>query len=316
MQQTRVEQGLPYYLKFTEKYPVVYDLALASQDEVLKLWQGLGYYSRARNMHNTAKMVVSDFGGRFPESYQNLLKLKGVGEYTAAAIASIAFNEQVAVVDGNVNRVLSRYYSIHEPVDTTKGKKLIKEAMQQLVPKKEPGLFNQAVMELGSLVCKPTNPDCLNCPVAAGCSSQQGGNQLKFPVKSVKKKVSHRYFIYVVPIVQDKTVLRLRNENDIWKGLYEFPLIEIEAEVKSQDDLEKLIAKKLKTNKFNVLKKNEAKHLLTHRVIHAQFVLLKVDDYPLDAESVFVPVKNIKDYPVSRLTENFLLENVESFSGR
>jgi A/G-specific adenine glycosylase len=316
LQQTRVEQGLPYYVKFVQNYPTVHHLAAANQEEVLKLWQGLGYYSRARNMLQTANMVVNDFDGRFPSTYKELIKLKGVGDYTAAAIASIVFNEPVPVVDGNVNRVVSRYFAVSEAVDSGVGKSKIKEAMLALIPNQEPGMFNQAVMELGSLVCKPSNPDCQHCPVADGCAARAQGNVLQFPVKGAKRAATHRFFVYVVPIVDGHTVLRLRKGDDIWKGLYEFPLIETSNQVNSADHLKALITKHFDVVSFELRDIHSAKHLLTHRVINAQFVLFTAASFTGSVDDMLVPINQVAEYPMAKLTERYLSEVIEnSFGG-
>ncbi len=226
LQQTRVEQGLPYYIAFTEKYPTVVDLAQAPEDEVLKLWQGLGYYSRARNLHHAAQTIVESHNGQFPESYKEILALKGIGQYTAAAIASFAFGLPYAVVDGNVYRVLARYFGIDTPTDTTKGKKLFQQLANTLLFKKNPGGYNQAIMDFGATICTPKDAACVNCVMQKKCKAVENKNVYAFPVKSKRIVHKKRWFYYIIIHVGDKVVLRKRTAQDIWQNLYDFPLIE------------------------------------------------------------------------------------------
>ena len=236
LQQTRVAQGLPYYLKFINTYPTVQDLANSPEDEVLKLWQGLGYYSRARNLHTTAKMVTEEMDGVFPDNYKDLLKLKGVGEYTASAIASICFNEPQAVVDGNVYRVLSRVFGISTPINKGNGPKEFKNLAQQLIDKKQPGTFNQAIMEFGARHCVPRNPDCNCCIFNDSCVAFQKNEVEELPVKIKAKPVKKRYFNYLVVLSENEnTILKQRIGKGIWHKLYEFPLVETSEEVDIED---------------------------------------------------------------------------------
>src|SRR6478735_4517688 len=237
LQQTRVAQGLPYFLSFTEAFPTVFDLANASEQEVLKLWQGLGYYSIARNLHATAKYVAFELNGIFPDNYKDLLKLKGVGEYTAAAIASFSYNETVAVVDGNVFRVLSRYFDVETDISLASAKKEFQDLAHELIPKGEAALFNQAIMEFGALQCVPKSPDCENCVMNSGCLALQKKKVAELPVKTKKTKVRNRFFNYL--ILEDdesRTIVNQRTDKGIWHKLYEFPLIETELE----EDFEKM----------------------------------------------------------------------------
>ena len=232
LQQTRVDQGKPYYLSFVKAFPKVEDLAQAEEVDVLKLWQGLGYYSRARNLHASAKYVASDLQGKFPSSYKDLLALKGVGDYTASAIASICYNEPVAVVDGNVFRVLSRIFGIDTPINSTEGVKQFKQLAQELLDKKDPANFNQGIMEFGATHCKPQNPLCDSCPFAAKCVAFNQNRISELPVKLKKQKVKNRYFNYLVFISEEgETILEQRRGKGIWEGLYEFPLVETSEEV-------------------------------------------------------------------------------------
>jgi A/G-specific adenine glycosylase len=233
LQQTRVAQGLPYYLKFIEAFPTVFDLARASEEQVLKLWQGLGYYSRARNLHATAREIAFEHNGNFPDSYDGLLKLKGVGDYTASAIASICYNEPTAVVDGNVYRVLSRVFGIDTAVNSSTGVKEFKLLAQELIDVEQPGTYNQAIMEFGARYCVPQNPDCANCIFSDRCEAFRKRQVDMLPVKIRKQKIKERHFNYLVLLSEEEqaTILRRRNKKGIWQSLYEFPLIETSAEV-------------------------------------------------------------------------------------
>ena len=226
LQQTRVEQGLSYYLRFAEKYPTVKSLAASKEDDVLKLWQGLGYYSRARNLHQTAKRIVDEFSGKFPTDYSSILSLKGIGDYTAAAIASFAYDQKYPVVDGNVFRLLSRHFEMKTPIDTSAGKKEFTEMADGLMMNYPPAIFNQAIMEFGAKVCRPANPDCLKCPLNATCFSFKNKTVHLFPIKKNKTKTKKRYFNYIVIGDKNKFFIKKRIEKDIWQGLYDFPLIE------------------------------------------------------------------------------------------
>ncbi len=227
LQQTRVAQGMPYYLAFIDAFPTVNDLAAAPEEKVLKLWQGLGYYSRARNLHAAAKMVVYQYKGQFPTTYKELLQLKGVGDYTASAIASFCFDQVTAVVDGNVYRVLSRVFGIDIPINTTAGIKTFKALAQALIPPDDPATFNQALMEFGALQCTPKNPECNQCIFQHKCEALAQDQIQQLPVKLKKTKVKHRYLHYFFIRSEDnKTLLQQRQGKGIWQGLYEFPLIE------------------------------------------------------------------------------------------
>jgi A/G-specific adenine glycosylase len=227
LQQTRVDQGLPYFGRFLARFPRIEDLAGASEDEVMKLWEGLGYYSRARNMHHTARYIVKERAGKFPDTYEELLQLKGVGAYIAAAIASFAFDRPHAVVDGNVFRVLSRFFGIEEPIDSTKGKKLFASLAGQLIDQARPGDYNQAIMDFGATHCTPVNPRCALCPLSEKCEALRKGATARIPAKSGKITRRERFFQYLLLNHNEKILLRKRTGNDIWRGLYEFPLIEL-----------------------------------------------------------------------------------------
>ena len=227
LQQTQVAQGTPYYNAFVGKYPDVWTLAQASEEEVLKLWQGLGYYSRARNLHATAKTVALEHQGVFPDTYKGLLALQGIGDYTASAIASICYDLPTAVVDGNVYRVLSRVMGIDEPVNSPKGVKLFKALAQALLDPRAPGDHNQAIMEFGALQCKPKQPSCDSCPLADCCQAKAQGLVAQLPVKHKTVKVKEHHFNFIVPLTASgATTMRLRSQKGIWQQLYQFPLID------------------------------------------------------------------------------------------
>lgn len=239
LQQTRVVQGSPYYEKFITHFPTIFDLAKADEENVLKLWQGLGYYSRAKNLHQTAKTIAFDYKGNFPDDYNGLLKLKGVGDYTASAIASICFGEPCAVVDGNVYRVLGRYFAVDTPINSSQGISLFKKLANQLIDKEQPATYNQAIMDFGALQCKPKNPDCERCIFADSCLAFAQKKVAELPVKINKTKIRKRFFNYLVVFdKQQKTLLNKRLEKDIWQGLFEFPLVETTKETTQRQFLE------------------------------------------------------------------------------
>lgn len=293
LQQTRVDQGMPYYQKFVSEYPRVSDLAVADEDSVLKLWQGLGYYSRARNLHRTAQQVVEEYEGVFPSTYDELLKLKGIGPYTAAAIASIAFNEAKAVVDGNVYRVLSRYFGIDTPIDSTQGKKEFQQLADTLLPINEAGHFNQALMEFGALFCVPNNPDCHSCPIGNSCASLATGKVGERPVKQGKTKVRKRYLHYFHLETDTKIALQQRLGKDVWLKLYEFPLIESESE-----ELPETAADLISEPQLIY----QTKHVLSHQHIYASFY--RGTPNP-NAKLSFVSKTDFHTFPIHRLMEKY-----------
>jgi len=311
LQQTRVSQGLPYYLSFIEMYPTVFDLANAEEKEVLKLWQGLGYYSRARNLHATAQYVANELNGIFPDSYQGLVKLKGVGDYTASAIASICYNEVVPVVDGNVYRVLSRYFDIDIPINSTKGVKYFKELATKLIDPEQPATYNQAIMEFGALQCKPQKPYCITCPLNDSCGALKKGTVASLPVKLKKVKVKKRYFNYLVfDIDTQETIIQQRTGKGIWQNLYEFPVIEslkkIDInEVKANKDFKSLIHNI--TYEMVLYQKECTVHKLSHQHLYTRFYIIKVDKKPTIQEGQqCVEIKEIYKYPVPVLVSNFI----------
>jgi A/G-specific adenine glycosylase len=275
LQQTRVAQGMPYYYTFTKAFPTVFDLANASEQEVLKLWQGLGYYSRARNLHKTAQHIAHSRNGVFPTSFKELMKLKGVGEYTAAAIASFSFDEVVPVVDGNVFRVLSRYFDIQTDIQSNGAKKEFFELALELMPKNNPALFNQAIMEFGALQCVPKNPNCGECPLNNGCLALQKKKVHLLPVKFKKVKVRNRYLNYLVFIdVDGNTQIQKRSDKGIWHNLYEFPLIESEQNVELKDFEVQIVNQGFVDNailSFEELNEKSQVHKLTHQHLHIKF---------------------------------------------
>ena len=306
LQQTRVEQGKNYFYSFVENYPTVNDLANAHEDEVLKLWQGLGYYSRARNLHASAKIIASQYNGIFPNDYKSILALKGVGPYTAAAIASIAFSLPYPAVDGNIYRVLSRYYGIETPIDSTAGKKEFQQLAEDLIQGQDPGMHNQALMEFGALQCVPKSPICENCPVADSCFAYKNGLISQLPIKEKKTKQRHRYFYYYLYDMGDSILLDKRSGNDIWQNLYQLPLIEHK---KALSDSELLEAdhpvKHLQVNIKNI--SGQKKHVLSHQIIHAKLIYLEVQsNFNNPSPLIRVNKKDISKFAVSRLVEQFL----------
>jgi len=309
MQQTRVDQGLPYYENFVTLFPSVFDLAAADESEVLRTWQGLGYYSRARNLHKTAKQIVADYNGVFPKSSIELLKLKGVGPYTSAAISSICYDEPTAVVDGNVYRVLSRLYEIDTPINSSAGIKTFAQLAQSLITPSNPGDYNQGMMEIGATICTPKKPKCHVCPISYTCNALQNNSQLSFPTKLKKAKIKDRYFNYLVIRSQGKLFLKKREFKDVWIGLYEFFLIESLYSVASLDDLKSSFPEWLK-NPNMTHSPIYAKQILSHQRIHAQFWVLDLEKIPEFTSSSFYNITEIDSLPKHRLIEKYLLESL------
>ena len=307
MQQTQIKQGSSYYTRFITQFPSVFDLAQASEDEILKLWQGLGYYSRARNMHHTAIDIVTQHQGKFPANYDILLNLKGIGEYTAAAIASIAFNQAYAVVDGNVFRVLSRIFGIYTPIDSTKGKKEFNTLANTLLNIKDPGTHNQALMEFGALHCTPKRPDCHNCIFSNDCVALNLQHIDKLPVKKGKQKIQERYFNFIVISNDEYIYINKRTKKDIWKNLYEFPIIEMSNKTEITDletqFLDLLGSDRVKINHVTPWEK----HLLSHQHIHFRFIYI---DDPSEKNNlpnlIKVNKKDIFDFAVPKPIEKEL----------
>ncbi len=306
LQQTRVAQGMPYFYSFTNAFPSVFDLASASEEQVLKLWQGLGYYSRARNLHKTAQYVAFELDGKFPDNYTALLKLKGVGSYTAAAIASFSYGESVPVVDGNVFRVLSRYFDIETDILSNSAKKEFTDLAHELISKNNPALFNQAIMEFGALQCVPKNPNCAVCPLNNSCLALQKNKIDLLPVKSKKAKVKNRYFNYVIFLDEHQnTIIQKRTDKGIWHNLYEFPLIETEQEVdlqylveqmKEQDFVENNILSVAQTHTESQI------HKLTHQHLYIRFWKVQVAGSLLNA----IDYSKLLTFPFPIVIFNFI----------
>ena len=301
LQQTRVAQGLSYYNKFVENYPTVRDLANDSEDNVLKLWQGLGYYSRARNLHATAKFVASELDGVFPDTYDEIIKLKGVGVYTAAAISSFCFEEKRAVVDGNVYRVLSRYFGIQTPIDSTIGKKEFQSLAQECLSINRPGEHNQAIMEFGALQCTPS-PKCEDCPLNNSCEAFANSNVKDLPVKEKKIKVRNRYFNFLVIGDQHSLYVQKRESKDIWQNLYQFPLFESEKEVSSPSELGDVLIVESTFKKVS----EQFKHVLSHQRIYAKFWEFSVKELPSQKGFKKIKKHDIQDFAIPRLIEKYL----------
>jgi len=300
LQQTRVAQGQPYYEKFIAHYPRVEDLATAPIDHILKLWQGLGYYSRARNLHTTAKQVVADFGGKFPPNYKDLLSLKGVGPYTAAAIASFAFQLPHAVVDGNVYRVLSRFYGIELPIDRPNGQKHFQQLAQKVLNPKRPDLHNQAIMEFGALQCKPKNPDCTSCPLSSGCEARLKNSIDLLPKKEGKTKVKSEWLNYLVIHTPKGIGITRRSSPGIWQGLYNFPLIS-SSDFLSWDEIQEQSFWKdhMLEHPFKLLSSSsEIKHRLSHRLLHIRFWQVSMNTEPRFPEMVMVDPQELPTFAV------------------
>jgi A/G-specific adenine glycosylase len=309
LQQTRINQGINYYNRFIEKYPDNTTLAASNEEDVLKMWQGLGYYSRARNLFFASKQISNEYHGIFPTAFKEIKKLKGVGEYTAAAIASIVFNEPVASIDGNVYRVLSRIFAIDLPIDTVSGKRYFKILANELIDPENPGDFNQALMEFGALQCSPINPDCLTCTFQDICIAFKCGEIKKFPVKKSKTQIRNRYFNYLVIEKDNSIFFTKRVEQDIWKNLYDFPLIET---THSLTLVELILLEKWKQifNNYKVSIINiseEITHILSHQRIHVRFYHIlwnSVKKFP--SHYIMINEKDIFDLPVPIIIEKYL----------
>ncbi len=307
LQQTKVAQGLPYYKVFVSTFPTVHDLANAPEEKVLKLWQGLGYYSRARNLHFTSKYISKDLKGTFPTSFKELIKLKGVGDYTASAIASICYHEATAVVDGNVYRVLARFFGISTPINSTQGIKEFKSLAQQLIDPSQPGTYNQAIMEFGARHCTPKKPDCTSCIFNDKCVALQKNTVTVLPVKLKKTVVKKWYFNYfIIQSDGDTIILQQRTKRGIWQQLYEFPLIETDKEIRL-DQLQQLEEYKelSKTHSFSSISLYNEKsiiHKLSHRHLHTRFWLVETNNNSV----MEIPLASITKYPVPTLIENFI----------
>ena len=306
LQQTQVIQGLNYYLRFTETFPTIVDLAKAPEDQVMRLWQGLGYYSRARNLHATAKNIATNFNGKFPNTYPEIKELKGIGDYTAAAIASIAYDLPFAVVDGNVYRVLARLFNIDTPINSSQGKKDFQLLANEILDTKKAALHNSALMEYGALVCKPQNPKCEECNLQHFCLAYKNNTVSTLPVKTNKLKIKNRYFHYFIFNYKNSVYIEKRTTKDIWQNLYQFYLIETD-----HDDTETSILKKLQTQlmltKFVVEKvTKQKKHILSHQHLYATFYEIQITE-PLTQKGLVKTHRNkLNNFGIPQLITKYL----------
>lgn len=305
LQQTRVAQGYAYYQRFIEAFPNVEALAQASPDEVMRLWQGLGYYSRARNLHAAAQQIIN--AGHFPADYASVRQLKGVGDYTAAAICSFAYNQPCAVVDGNVYRVLSRYFGICEPIDTARGKKVFMQLAEQLLPTKQSADYNQALMDFGAMQCVPHQPDCLGCVLSSSCSALEKHLVSQLPMKKHRIKQTERFFIYICVRTPQGIWLHKRTADDIWRGLYEVPMIEAKSNLTFEQIKSQSLCQMLPSGGTWQLLQSGLKHVLTHRIIHADAYSLTYPDCQLPhADYEVVPYESLADYAMPRLVQHIV----------
>ncbi len=317
LQQTRVGQGLPYYQAFCQKYPSVTDLANASEQEVLRLWQGLGYYSRARNLHQCARLIVEKYQGKFPDCYHELLALPGIGDYTAAAIASFAFNLPTPVVDGNVFRVLSRIFGIKDDIGLQKTKKVFRDYSSKLISSSAPDLYNQAIMEFGALHCTPAQPKCISCPFSNYCYAFQNQAQHQFPVKVKKRAVRNRYFYYYVVKSGPYLLMKKREQKDIWQGLYDFFLLEQKEATDPIQLLESILPDGLWLEQVQINEPSATyQHRLTHQLINAQFLVVEPQNHQVlsNWKQGFglksFTVQEVLDLPKPILIDNYLKEDI------
>lgn len=312
LQQTRVEQGLPYFHRFVTTYPTVRDFAMAAEGDILRLWQGLGYYSRARNMHKAAQMVMREHDGNFPTDYNSLLKLQGIGEYTAAAIASFSSNQPKAVLDGNVFRVLARYFGVEEAINTTKGKKRFSDLANEMLDQANASVYNQAIMEFGALQCKPQSPNCATCPINTGCYALKENKVNLLPVKLKGKASRDRYFYYFIIRDEDRIAMQKRGAKDIWENMYEFPLIEQPTAINlyqlmETTDFEQLFGSACELELISTPKK----HVLSHQNIYASFIEIKNFDQLAKKKRVwnYVFIKDLDTLAKPKLIFTFLRDH-------
>ncbi len=312
LQQTRVEQGLSYYEHFVKKYPTVFDLANAAEDVVMKSWEGLGYYSRARNLHATAKYIAFEREGIFPSTYEDIKTLKGVGPYTAAAIASFAFDLPHAVVDGNVYRVYSRYFGIETPIDSSKGKKEFAAIASDLLNPQKPADYNQALMDFGATYCTPKKPKCADCLFKEKCTAYQENRTLHYPLKSKKITKRHRYFNYLVIKKSNDLILTKRTKKDIWTQLYEFPMIETDSLLDKADLEKKAFETQLLPETAQFIKSSRPfNQTLTHQKIHARFWEYKIEQVEIYKENrfVFASKDDLSKFAFPKIIDLFLKDN-------
>ncbi len=323
LQQTRVEQGLPYFQKFVAQYPTVRDLADAPEDEVMKTWQGLGYYSRARNLHATAKLVAYELGGQFPDTFEGLRQLKGVGDYTAAAIASFAFGLPHAVLDGNVYRVLARFFGIETPTDLPAAKKEFARLANQVLDPARPADFNQAIMDFGATHCTPQQPKCVACSMRPQCAAYLYNKVSELPVRARRLEKKERFFLYVVFNRGEDTFIQKRAGRDIWQDLYEFPLLELAALPTDRGEISGIISNNFfegKSGGFEIFRVSKPyKQVLTHQVVAAIFCEIDLkgkdlsDDFGAFSETEYIRTSRIqlkKMYAVPRIIDSYLRDEV------
>ncbi len=318
LQQTRVNQGLDYYLRFIDTFPTIKDLADTQIDKLMKVWQGLGYYSRARNLQQGAIQVINDYNGELPKTFDELLKIRGIGPYSAGAIASFAFNQPVPAIDGNVYRVLARVFGIFSSTETSKGKKEFFSLALELMDKKKPGVFNQAMLDFGALQCTPRSPNCAICPFQSICYAYRNNIIYQLPIKGKKIKTRNRFFYYLLIKMGNKTFLRKREENDIWHSLYEFPLIETATETEFERLIEAEEWNELVGNGKIIIRSISApvKHILSHQIIHARFIIIEAKSisYKLKTDYTEIPINKINDYSIPRLIDSYMAaEPVEKY---
>lgn len=300
LQQTRVAQGMEYYQKFVSKYPTVIDLANASEQSVLNDWQGLGYYSRARNLHFSAKYIANELGGEFPSDFKSILNLKGVGQYTASAIASFAYNLPHAVVDGNVYRVLSRIFGIETPIDSTEGKKQFQKLADELIDRNNPAEYNQAIMEFGAIQCVPA-PDCEICVFNVECIARQKNQIKELPKKSKKIKQTKRYFHFLVDSSDEFIYIEKREGKGIWQNMFQFPLFETKSTKRPGQFSE-----------FKILSQSKvAKHILSHQQIFAQFYIVDFETVEKQDKWIRIPRSELVNFPLPRLIDRFLNDELD-----
>ena len=297
LQQTRIEQGLPYYEKFVGTFPSISDLANAPEDKVMKLWQGLGYYSRARNLHFTAKTIAKEYKGQFPSEHANILKLKGIGDYTAAAIASFAFDAPYPVLDGNVFRIISRIYGIHDAIDSGTGKKIFMKKLHELMPPKEVASFNQAIMEFGALQCVPKNPKCTGCIFKNECYALANDKIDMLPIKEKKLVKKDRHFFYLISSDGKNTIIQKRSDKDIWHSLYEFPVFE----------------KQIKPRGKILFRSEIQKHLLTHQNIYYQFTIELTKVLKAEKGQIIVELSQLEDYAFPKIMHDFIAKKLNLY---
>ncbi len=310
LQQTRVAQGINYYHRFIEAFPTIKDLAESNIDKVMKVWQGLGYYSRARNMHSAAQQIMIDYEGKLPRSYHELLKIKGLGPYSAGAIASFAYKEVVPAIDGNVYRVISRIYGVFASSEKASGKKEFFNLTMELIDPKHPDIFNQSLLDFGAMQCVPRNPDCINCPFDSICYANRNNLVGQLPVKGKKIATRDRFLNYITIRYKDSTFIQRREAGDIWTSLYEFPLIETNCSV----ELEVLMTNSSWKDLFGSAKVKilhfspPIKHPLSHQILYTRFVIVEISkpSYFLKSNYLNVSIPNIQDYSIPKVIDNFL----------